>query len=80
MATRLRGRHCSVVVGSRFIYAIRTNRLETTENKTLKVDFHSLFRGPQVPGEGCMQSGDIIHANSALTGFRQVKNLPSELT
>lgn len=50
MATRLRGRHCSVVVGSRFIYAIRTNRLETTENKTLEVDFHGLFRGATGPG------------------------------
>lgn len=35
---------------------------------------------PRVPREGCMQDGDIIHVHGALTGFRQVKNLPSELT
>lgn len=39
MATRLCGKQCSVVVGTRFIYVIRTNLLKTTEDKTLKVDF-----------------------------------------
>lgn len=52
MATQLCARHCSLVFGSRFIYAIRTNRVETKENKTLKADFHDMFRGHRSPQEG----------------------------
>lgn len=78
MATRPCGKQCSVVVGTRFIDVIRTNTPETTENKTLKVDFRGVLGG--VPGEACVQDADIIHATGALTGFRRVKNLPRELT
>lgn len=49
MATGLCGKQCSVVVGTRFIYVIRTNRLETTGNKTLKVDFHGVLGGHVSP-------------------------------
>lgn len=69
MATQPCGKHCSVVVGSRFIYVIRTNRLETTENKTLKVDFLGMFGGhrslrgvhAELRYNSCQQCIDRVH-------------------
>lgn len=84
MATTQREKKCSVAVRSRFICLIRANRgpgkwsifpvWEKQRTKNFQVNYRSVPRRGRTPrGKKCTQEWDIIHPNTAPTGFARVK-------